>query len=98
MNNLTQYQKLQEKYWKQLCQFKFDLLYYDLHFRKCVMIGRFIKIIGAIMTSFATGAWMGWNHIGWVRIVCPIVIFVLQAMNAGYQFFPFEDRKIELRE
>ena len=88
----------QQHYWSKLGQLKFDLILYGKHFASCVFWLRFIRIGTAVITATATGAWMGWNDIDLIHVVCPIVIFILQAVNAGTELLPFESRKLELRE
>ncbi len=97
MNNQTNDVE-KEYYWKKLCQFKFDLVYYGLHFTRCVNWIRWWKISIAVLTALSTGAWMTWNDVSWITIVCPIIIFVLQVISAGSELLPFDDRKIDLRE
>jgi hypothetical protein len=41
---------------------------------------------------------MGWNDTSWVNTISPIIIFVLQALNAGVGLLPYDNRKQELRE
>lgn len=89
---------VKEYYWKKLCQLKFDLVYYGLHFSRCVKIVRWGKIAITGLTAITTGAWMNWNDIAWLRVTCPITIFVLQVFLAVTELLPFEDRKIDLRE
>lgn len=88
----------QHHFWSKLGQLKFDLTIYGLYFAQCVFWLRFIRIGSAVLTAAATGAWMGWNHIEWISIACPIVIFVLQTISAGTELLPYEKRKMELRE
>lgn len=90
--------KPQQYYWSKLGQFKFDLLLYGKHFTSCVFWLRFIRIGTAVLTAAATGAWMGWNDLAWIKVACPIAIFILQIINTGAELLPFESRKLELRE
>ena len=89
---------LYNAFWNKLQQFKFDLFYYDEHFKRCIFVSRAIKysIIGA--TTLATGAWMSWNSITGICIACAIMILLLQAASAVSELLPFEKRKLELRE
>lgn len=88
----------QKHYWSKLCQLKFDLIYYGKHFSRCVFWLRFIRIGTAVLTAAATGAWIEWNDIKWISLICPIAIFILQIINAGTELLPFDGRKLELRE
>lgn len=85
-------------FWKKLNQFRFDLYYFGLHFKSCIFWLRFIRISLAVLTAIVTGAWLGWHEIKWIGIGCPIAILILQAITAGTEWLPFDDRKIELRE
>ncbi len=99
MQNVIEYDtKTQETYWHKLTQFKFDLIYYSLQFSFCVRIMRWIRISSAVMTALVTGAWMNWNEITAVRVICAIMIFVLQAVSAGAELLPYDKRKQEIRE
>lgn len=91
-------EQLYNTFWRKLQQAKYDLIYYGIHFDRCVSISRKIKytIIGT--TTLATGAWMTWSNIGIVAKICPIVILVLQVVSAISEKFPYESRKLELRE
>ena len=89
---------LYNAFWNKFQQLRFDIFYYDEHFKNCVSISRAIKYSIVGMTSLATGAWMGWNNISGIAITCAIVIWALQALSAITEWFPFEKRKSELRE
>ena len=88
--------QIQKSFWNIFQQFKFDLIYYSLHFSRCVKIIRIIKYVTLGVTALATSVWMAWNHIQWVSIACPIVILVLQVFSAVSEHFPFENRKLEI--
>lgn len=90
--------RAQEAYWHKLTQFKFDLIYYSLHFSSCVTIMRLIRISSAALTALVTGAWMNWNELTPVRLTCGIIILVLQAISAGAELLPYDRRKQEIRE
>ena len=101
MTSTTEFQNTtlpQERYWSKLGQFKFDLMLYSYHFSACVAFLRWSRIITVVLTAAATGAWMGWNDTSWVNTISPIIIFVLQALNAGVGLLPYDNRKQELRE
>lgn len=98
---MTQYEvdfRPQQYYWSKLGQLKFDLILYGKHFASCVFWLRVIRIGTVILTTTATGAWMGWNDVPWIQVVSPIAIFILQIINASAELMPFESRKLELRE
>lgn len=85
-------------FWRKLQQSKFDLIYYGLHFNKCTKISRWVKYAIIGVTSLATGAWMTWNNIAAIRNICAVVILAAQVVSAISEKFPYETRKIELRE
>lgn len=89
---------LYNAYWSKLQQFKFDLIYYDVHFESCIKMGRAIKYVIIGFTSLATGAWMAWDNISAIKVICAIVIWLLQGVSAISESFPFDKRKLELRE
>lgn len=91
-------EQLYSTFWKKIQQSKFDLNYYGLHFNSCVKISRWIKyaIIGT--TTLTTGAWMTWSTIPVVGTICAITILVSQVISAISEKFPYESRKLELRE
>lgn len=91
-------EQLYNIFWRKLQQAKYDLIYYSIHFNECVSISRRIKyaIIGT--TTLATGAWMTWSNTSIVAKICPIVILTLQVVSAISEKFPYESRKLELRE
>ena len=89
---------LYSAFWSKLQQFRFDLYYYDEHFKRCIIVSRAIKYSIIATTTLATGAWMSWNSITGICAVCAIVILLLQAVSAVSELLPFEKRKLELRE
>lgn len=91
-------EQLYSTFWKKLQQSKYDLIYYGLHFNSCVKISRRIKYAIIGITSLATGAWMTWSAITIVGTICAIVILASQVVSAISEKFPYESRKLELRE
>lgn len=89
---------LYSAFWNKLQQFKFDLYYYDEHFKRCIIVSRAIKYSIIAATTLATGAWINWNHITGICRACAIVILLSQAASAISELLPFEKRKLELRE
>ncbi len=90
--------QLYEAYWRKLQQFKFDLIYYAIHFNRCTTIIRAIKYIVIGITSLATGAWITWNAKPSIGVICAVLIWLLQGVSALSEKFPFEGRRLELRE
>lgn len=91
-------EQIYSTFWKKLQQSKFDLIYYGLHFNNCVKISRWIKYAIIGITSLATGAWVTWSAITIVGTICAIVILASQVFSAISEKFPYESRKLELRE
>lgn len=91
-------EKLYATFWRKLQQSKYDLIYYGLHFERCTTISRWIKYAIIGITSLATGAWISWGNIYEVGLICAIVIWAFQGISAISEKFPYESRKLELRE
>lgn len=91
-------EQLYNTFWKKIQQSKFELNYYGLHFNSCVDISRWIKYIIIGTTTLATGTWMTWSTIPTVGTICAIIILVSQVISAISEKFPYESRKLELRE
>ena len=89
---------MQNIFWNKLQQFKFDLIYYSLHFSRCTFFIRAIKYISAGGTVVVTSIWLNWKEINTVSLICAIIIIALQALSAVSELFPFENRKQEIRE
>lgn len=87
----------QEAFWLKLQQFRFDLFYYNNHYKNCLTIQRWIKYAVAGLTSASTLVWMQWSASPIVTTVCSVSILVLQVFNAISDLFPFNNRKDELR-
>ncbi len=98
MQHTNENLKIQQVYWNKMYQFKFDLIYYSLYFNLCVSIMRLIKYISVGLTVLVTGIWMNWYYIQSVSVSCAIVILIIQAFNALSELFPFDNRKLEIRE
>ena len=98
MQHTNENLKIQQVYWNKMYQFKFDLIYYSLYFNLCVSIMRLIKYISVGLTVLVTGIWMNWYNIQSVSVSCAIVILIIQAFNALSELFPFDNRKLEIRE
>ena len=90
--------RLYDTFWRKLQQSKFDLIYYGLHFNSCVKISRRIKYAIIGITTLSTVAWMTWNDVAAVGTICAIIIGVAQVVSAISEKFPYESRKLELRE
>ena len=89
---------VQETFWKNLQQFKFDLCYYCCHYQRCITVTRLIKYVVAGLTTASTLVWMECAEISSVTTICSFVIIALQVFNAVSDLFPFTNRKDELRD
>lgn len=87
----------QEAFWRKLQQFRFDLFYYNNHYKNCVTTQRWIKYVVVGLTSASTLIWMQWSTSHTVTTVCSVSILVLQVFNAISDLFPFNNRRDELR-
>lgn len=85
-------------FWSKLQQSKFDIIYYSAHFNRCTTVTRAIKYAIIGVTTLATGVWMTWSDISTLCNICAIVIVLLQVVSAVSERFPYETRKLELRE
>lgn len=88
----------QEAFWQKLQQFKFDIIYYNLHFSRCIKILRSTKYASTGFTAIATSIWMNWYDIKPIAIVCCVIVLILQAFNVLIEQLPFSERKLEIRE
>lgn len=90
--------QLYSAYWHKLQQAKYDLIYYDIHFNCCTTVIRRIKYTTIGVTALATGAWISWNAVPNIGTICAILIWLVQVISALSEKFPYEGRKLELRE
>ena len=91
-------EQLYNAFWSKLQQAKYDIVYYSEYFNHYTKISRVNKYIIVGITALATGAWMNWASIPSVGTICGVVILILQAVSAISEHFPYESRKLELRE
>lgn len=98
MTEVQDIQRQAQHFWIKLTQFKFDLNYFQRHFGACVVASRWLRISISVGTVLATGAWMNWYDVKWVKVLCLVVILLLQGLNTMGEFLPYDRRKQELRE
>lgn len=91
-------EQLYNAFWSKLQQAKFDIVYFSEYFNHYTKISRDIKYIIVGATALATSVWMSWGSVSAVGTICGIVILVLQVVSAVSEYFPYESRKLELRE
>lgn len=91
-------ENLYKAFWGKLQQLKYDIYYYNEHFKRCVSVSRGLKYTIVVITSLTTGAWINWNNIPEMCLLCAVIIWLLQGVSALSEWLPFEKRKQELRE
>lgn len=80
---------IQNKFWDELCQLRFDLFYLDdciSYSRKC---DDFINMFTAITSSSSVGAWIIWRT--W-SFLWSCIIAVSQVINAIKIYLPYSKR------
>ena len=85
-------------FWGKMQQFKHDLHYLSIMNNHYVFLSRMLKLIPFAGTFIATSVWMSWHNNDIIAVICPIVIFIMQAITAITEKLPYDDRKSELRE
>lgn len=98
MKNTNDNFHFQSIYWHKLQQLKFDIIYYSLHFNRCIFLIRIIKYILAGLTSLSFALLMGFSEIKGIVFSCGIIGIIMQVFIAISNIFPYEDRKNDLRE
>lgn len=91
-------EKIYNTFWNKLQQFKFDLFYYNEHFRFCNNVSKGIKYAIVGMTTGATTVWLSFSENQTITKICGILIIALQIVSAVSELFPYEKRKSELRD
>ena len=91
-------EQLYNVFWSKLQQAKFDIVYYSEYFNHYTKISRVLKYITIGATSLVTGVWLNWGSVSAVGTICGVAILVLQVISAISEKFPYETRKLELRE
>lgn len=81
--------ELQERYWKELVQLKFENFYLDEYLNHSYKLDNTINIITAISSSGSIAGWAIWNDL---MIVWSIIIAVSQVINAIKPYLPFSKR------
>ena len=85
-------------FWGKMQQFKHDLHYLSVMNNHYVFLSRMLKLIPFTGTFIATSVWMSWHTNNIIAIICPIIIFIMQAITAIAEKLPYDNRKNELRE
>ena len=89
---------LYNAFWSKLEQAKFDIVYFNIHFNRCIKVSRVLKYLIVGVTALATGAWITWSNVSFVGTICAILIWFFQAISAIAEWFPYEKRKVELHD
>jgi len=80
---------IQNKYWKDLVQLRFDLFYLDEYCGQSYEYDKYINIITAIASSSSIGAWAIWNEL---NFLWSFIIVISQVINATKSHLPFNNR------
>ena len=86
---------MQERYWRQITQFKFELCYLANHFAEYVKINRRIKVSVAVASSSAIAAWAIWADLSFVW---GLIIVVGQVVSAINEVLPYQQRIKDIAE
>ncbi len=81
--------ELQERYWKELVQLKFENFYLDEYLDHSYKLNNTINIITAISSSGSIAGWAIWNNL---MIVWSVIIAASQVINAIKPYLPFSKR------
>ena len=87
--------EMQLRYWNQMSQYKFSILYYNEHFSRYVKINRAIIIILAVFSSGAIASWAIWNKLSFLWA---IIVAITQIISIVNEFLPYKDRIKEIPE
>lgn len=80
---------MQERYWKKLTDKRYQLIYINEYYDRCVRLQRAINIFLALTTSGAIAAWAIWKEF---PIVWAVIIAVSQVVTAIKPYLPYEKR------
>lgn len=80
---------VQERYWKELMQLKFQQFYFDEYLCESYKTNNTINIITAIASSSSIAAWAIWNTLGYIW---SLIIALSQLINAIKIYLPFNMR------
>lgn len=86
---------MQQQYWIQLTQFKFDLCYLAAQFARYVTINRRIKIGVAVTSSAAIATWATWASLSFFW---GLIIAAGQVIGAVNEILPYQKRIHDLSE
>lgn len=81
--------ELQNRYWNQMAQYKFEIIYYNEHFTKCIRNNRTIIILLAVLSSGAVAGWAIWSK---YSFIWSIIVASTQVLTIVNEFLPYKDR------
>jgi uncharacterized UPF0160 family protein len=84
---------MQQKYWNMLTQSKFELYYLDEHFRHCVRLDRWVKILLAVLSANSVAGWAIWSS---YAKVWGAIIAVSQVILIVNDYLPYQKRVSEI--
>ncbi|MBO4714701.1 MAG: hypothetical protein J5672_01220 [Verrucomicrobia bacterium] len=84
--------KIQNTFWLKLQQFKFDLIYYNLHFERCMFI---IKVMNySLLLICVTALIKNWST--WLTKLCTLISLLTFYFGGISKLLPYEKRKEEI--
>ena len=87
-----------DHFWTLITQTKFDLCFYAEQYRRSLWFVRLLTWIPKSVTAIAVFAWMQWSTFDAVTTLCPIAIFLMQAIEVIAERLPFDSRTQDLNE
>jgi hypothetical protein len=79
----------QERFWKELHNLKFDVIFVQALLREAERNERSFKLLFAITSSASIGAWVVWKELAWLW---GAIIAGSQVLSAIYPHLPYADR------
>jgi hypothetical protein len=80
---------MQERYWRRLTDKRYQLIYINEYYDRCVRLQRMINIFLAFSTSGAIAAWAIWKE---YPVIWALVIAASQVITAIKPYLPYEKR------
>lgn len=86
---------MQERYWRQLTQFKFEMFYYSIFYKTYIRRNRNIQIAVTIFSSTAISVWACYEKLSFL---CALIISVGYIVNTVNFILPYQNRIKDLIE
>ncbi|MBR3596658.1 MAG: hypothetical protein IKL47_06750 [Clostridia bacterium] len=84
---------MKQRYWDKMTQFKFEILLFNEHFSRYVLINRVIIIVLAVLSSGAVGTWAIWKQ---YDIIWAVIVATTQIISIVNEFLPYKKRIEEI--